>query len=45
MARKINMAQSSATIGFEAQLCLAADELRNDLDATEFKHASSGLVP
>lgn len=45
MARKPNTAQSSATIGFEAKLWLAADARRNNLDATESKHTSSGLLP
>ncbi len=37
-------AQSSATIGFEAKLWLAADKLRNNLDAAEYKHVVLGLI-
>ena len=29
---------STATIGFEAKLWLAADKLRNNMDALEYKH-------
>ncbi len=29
---------SSANIGFEAKLWLAADKLRNNMDAAEYKH-------
>ena len=35
--------QSSATIGFEAKLWLAADKLRNNMDAAEYKHVVLGL--
>jgi type I restriction enzyme M protein len=35
---------SSATIGFEAKLWLAADKLRNNMDAAEYKHVVLGLV-
>ena len=37
-------APSSATIGFEAKLWLAADKLRNNLDAAEYKHVVLGLI-
>ena len=37
-------AQSSATIGFEAKLWLAADKLRNNMDAAEYKHVVLGLI-
>ena len=33
MARSASSAQSTATIGFEAKLWLAADKLRNNMDA------------
>ena len=29
---------SAANLGFEAKLWLAADKLRNNLDAAEYKH-------
>ena len=50
MARKASSkpgspsSQSSATIGFEAKLWLAADKLRNNMDAAEYKHVVLGLV-
>ena len=37
-------AQSTATIGFEAKLWLAADKLRNNMDASEYKHVVLGLI-
>ena len=36
--------RSSATIGFEAKLWLAADKLRNNMDAAEYKHVVLGLI-
>ena len=50
MARKAtskpgsSTSQSSATIGFEAKLWLAADKLRNNMDAAEYKHVVLGLI-
>jgi type I restriction enzyme M protein len=50
MARKASSkpgsgtSQSSATIGFEAKLWLAADKLRNNMDAAEYKHVVLGLI-
>ncbi|MHB8921425.1 MAG: type I restriction-modification system subunit M [Halothiobacillus sp.] len=35
---------SSAHIGFEATLWLAADKLRNNMDAAEYKHVVLGLI-
>jgi len=35
---------SSANLGFEAKLWLAADKLRNNLDAAEYKHVVLGLI-
>lgn len=35
---------NGAPIGFEAKLCLAADKLRNNLDAAEYKHVVLGLI-
>src|SRR3978361_2362133 len=34
----------TATIGFEAKLWLAADKLRNNMDAAEYKHVVLGLI-
>ncbi len=36
--------QSSANIGFEAKLWSAADKLRNNMDAAEYKHVVLGLI-
>ena len=36
--------ESAATIGFEAKLWLAADKLRNNMDAAEYKHVVLGLI-
>jgi type I restriction enzyme M protein len=35
---------SGATLGFEAKLWLAADKLRNNMDAAEYKHVVLGLI-
>ncbi len=35
---------SSAKIGFEAKLWLAADKLRSNMDAAEYKHVVLGLI-
>ena len=35
---------TSATIGFEAKLWQAADALRNNMDAAEYKHVVLGLI-
>ena len=35
---------SSAYLGFEAKLWLAADKLRNNMDAAEYKHVVLGLI-
>jgi type I restriction enzyme M protein len=37
-------AASTATIGFEAKLWLTADKLRNNMDASEYKHVVLGLI-
>lgn len=42
-AKKAN-GESTANIGFEAKLWLAADKLRNNMDAAEYKHVVLGLV-
>ena len=33
-----------ATIGFEEQLWASADKLRNNMDASEYKHVVLGLI-
>lgn len=35
---------TTANIGFEAKLWLAADKLRNNMDAAEYKHVVLGLI-
>lgn len=35
---------SAANLGFEAKLWLAADKLRNNMDAAEYKHIVLGLI-
>jgi len=44
MARATSSPASSANIGFEAKLWLAADKLRNNMDAAEYKHVVLGLI-
>ncbi len=46
MARKKSEARnaSTANLGFEAQLWAAADALRNNMDAAEYKHVVLGLI-
>jgi type I restriction enzyme M protein len=46
MARKATSksADSTANLGFEAKLRLAADNLRNNRDAAEYKHVVLGLI-
>jgi type I restriction enzyme M protein len=46
MARKSTPAKSSngANLGFEAKLWQAADKLRNNMDAGEYKHVVLGLI-
>ena len=45
MARaKSSSANSTAQLGFEAKLWLAADKLRNNMDAAEYKHVVLGLI-
>ncbi len=41
---KKNGNESTATVGFEAQLWAAADALRNNMDAAEYKHVVLGLI-
>ena len=35
---------TGANLGFEVQLCAAADALRNNMDAAEYKHVVLGLI-
>jgi type I restriction enzyme M protein len=42
--RSTSNKDSTATIGFEAKLWLAADKLRNNMDAAEYKHVVLGLI-
>ncbi len=46
MARITSAAASTSTarLGFEAKLWLAADKLRNNMDAAEYKHVVLGLI-
>ncbi len=37
-------ANNGAILGFEATLWQAADKLRNNMDAAEYKHVVLGLV-
>lgn len=37
-------ASTGATVGFEAKLWQAADALRNNMDAAEYKHVVLGLI-
>jgi hypothetical protein len=39
-----NGKNNGATIGFEAKLWQAADKLRNNMDAAEYKHVVLGLI-
>jgi type I restriction enzyme M protein len=40
----VSAAPSAATVGFEAKLWAAADKLRNNMDAAEYKHVVLGLI-
>ena len=39
-----NTDKNGATLGFEAKLYQAADKLRNNMDAAEYKHVVLGLI-
>jgi len=39
-----NSSSSGANLGFEAKLWVAADKLRNNMDAAEYKHVVLGLI-
>ena len=42
--RNNNEKKNGATLGFEATLWAAADKLRNNMDAAEYKHVVLGLI-
>jgi type I restriction-modification system DNA methylase subunit len=42
--KKAEKTGSTANIGFEAKLWQAADKLRNNMDAGEYKHVVLGLI-
>jgi type I restriction enzyme M protein len=44
MARPKKSETTAANLGFEAKLWLAADKLRNNMDAAEYKHVVLGLI-
>ena len=44
MARAKGNSNNSANVGFEAKLWLAADKLRSNMDAAEYKHVVLGLI-
>jgi len=44
MAKGSTKTESNAKLGFEAKLWLAADKLRNNMDAAEYKHVVLGLI-
>lgn len=44
MPAKAKTNNSTANLGFEAKLWLAADKLRNNMDAAEYKHVVLGLI-
>ena len=43
-ARKPKIASNGGPLGFEAKLWAAADALRNNMDAAEYKHVVLGLI-
>src|SRR5574342_1291127 len=43
-ARSSNKPDTGANLGFEAKLWQAADALRNNMDAAEYKHVVLGLI-
>jgi type I restriction enzyme M protein len=44
MAKKLKNTDTTANLGFEAKLWAAADALRNNMDAAEYKHVVLGLI-
>src|SRR5450432_4034292 len=43
-ARSSSKNNSTANLGFESKLWLAADKLRSNMDAAEYKHVVLGLI-
>lgn len=43
-AKRSSSADTGGDLGFEAKLWLAADKLRNNMDAAEYKHVVLGLI-
>ena len=44
MAKKKTGRANGAVLGFEATLWQAADKMRNNMDAAEYKHVVLGLI-
>ena len=44
MAQNTRSTTNGASLGFETTLWLAADKLRNNMDAAEYKHIVLGLI-
>jgi type I restriction enzyme M protein len=44
MAKERSKNSTTASLGFEAKLWAAADALRNNMDAAEYKHVVVGLI-
>src|SRR5665213_3717829 len=44
MAKQVKKTTTTAPLGLEAQLWAAADALRNNMDAAEYKHVVLGLI-
>lgn len=44
MPKQTKKADTTANLGFEAKLWAAADALRNNMDAAEYKHVVFGLI-
>src|SRR6184192_3414794 len=42
--RSARTRENGATLGFEAKLWQAADAVRNNMDAAEYKHVALGLI-
>jgi type I restriction enzyme M protein len=43
-SKKDNGGSGGATLGFEAQMFLAADKLRKNLEPSDYKHVALGLI-
>ncbi len=43
-SRTASPKDTSASLGFEAKLWLAANKPRNNMDAAEYKHVALGLI-